>query len=263
MKIFVNEAINNGIFNYLNYVNNKPLNNENVYEFFVIKVLICIFGEINIVNPYKLGKEESFKSNLLLFGSNKKEVELFIKLMDDYNKWLHSPTVVKKTNIPNKISAILINMILLKSLKQEISDKDIALFDSFFAPIDGDMFKIQNLIIDDKKETPKLWHRKRGQLVGSLNLEIIPPDLLSANDYVRYGLSLTEVKQLSNLKIREINAKIQTEDAETNEGGKDKFDPKKLILTSGSGFVDTVVLLSIMATEIMIGLLIAFWFLRR
>ena len=53
------------------------------------------------------------------------------------------------------------------------------------------------------------------------------------------------------------------EDEENAEGGRTKIDPKRLILTSGSGFVDTVVLLSIMATEIMIGLLVAFWFLRR
>ena len=263
MEIFVNKAIHNGILNYLNFINNIDLNKVNIFEFWVIKILIRIYGEINIINPYKLGKEDSFKKNLLIFGLKASDVDLFIKYMDDYNNWLNSSTLVAKTNIPNKISAILINMILMKSLNQKISSEDIELFNTFFDPVDGELVKIRDVVVDDKIMIPQLWRRKKSQFEGKLILEVIPPDLLPASDYMRYGLVLNEVKQLSNLKIREINDKIIAEDADNAEGGRNKFDPRKLILTSGSGFVDTVVLLSIMATEIMIGLLIAFWFLRR
>ena len=263
MEIFVNSAIQNGIINYLNFINNKEINKIHIFEFWVIRVLVCIYGEINIINPYKLSKANSFKNNLLIFGLKEHEVNLFIKYMEEYDKWLNGPAGIKKTNIFNKISTLLINMLLIKSIKHNISSKDIELFNSFFDPEDKDLLKIKELMVEDKSLIPKLWKRKKGQFTEKLIFKEILPDLLEPSDYKRYGLSINEVKQLSNLKIKEINDKIINEERESSEGGRENFDPKRLILTSGSGFVDTIVLLSIMVTEIMVGLLIAFWFLRR
>ncbi|MDD2504893.1 MAG: hypothetical protein PHF21_01305 [Bacilli bacterium] len=263
MNIFINNGIHNGIISYLNFINNNEINNKHIYEFWVIRILIRIYGEINIINPFKLRKEESFKNNLLIYGLKEIEVDSFIKFMNEYDKWLNSPVEPAKTDIPNKINIILINMILLKKTINNIDKNDIECFDDFFCPEKGDMLKVQNLIMNEPYTTSKLWLRKKNSFNNDFKFQEITEQLLTENDYNRYGLILNEVKQLSNLKIREINNKIITEDSENNEGGRTKFDPKKLILTSGSGFVDTIVLLSIMATEIMIGLLIAFWFLRR
>ncbi len=261
MKVFINNAINNGILNYLNSIENKEVDKTHIFEFFVVKILINIYGEINIINPYKLGKEDSFKKNLILFGLKESDMEMFIKYMDNYDKWLNSPYLVPKTKIPTQIESIIINMILMKSNFRPITDKEITSYNDFFDPGEGDIKKIRNLIVEDPTIIPSIWRRKRSQLVGGLVLETIPPELLSESDYKKYGLSIQEVRQLSNLKIKEINAKILAEE-ENVEGGKAKFDPRKLILSSGSGFVDTIVLLSIMATEIMVGLLIAFSFMR-
>ena len=228
------------------------------------KVFSTYYDEINIINPYKLGKEDIFKNNLLIYGMNDKEIDSFVKYMNEYNTWLESSNN-SKTNILNKICEILINMILAKSDEREISSEDLAFFNSFFIPTDPELIKIKKLTTDDLDMIPKLWERKKAWFTQNIVLEVKPPELLSPEDYKRYGLSIDEVKQLSNLKIREINDNILKEDAENVEGGRTntKDEPLKLVLTSGSGFVDTVVLLSIMATEIMIGLLIAFWFLRR
>ena len=74
---------------------------------------------------------------------------------------------------------------------------------------------------------------------------------------------MEELKKLPNMKINEINDKILKQKAEEEAGGRAKFDPRKLVLTSGSGFVDTLVLLSIIVTEIMIGFLITLAIMRR
>ena len=262
MAIFINNAIHNGIQNYLNSVQGIEIDRVHVFEFLVVKTLIDIFGEQSIITPFKNGDISTFKENIAMHGMKPTEVELFCQYLDEYDKWLNSPNLVPKTELPTQIEAILINMILLKNNYQKISSEELAKFDSFFDPVEGDMAKIQNLIIADKTAIPRIWRRKKAGLEGGLVLEEVGPELLPASDYRRFGLSISEVKQLSNLKIKEINDKIKAEDAANNAGGQSKFDPKKLILTSGSGFVDTIVLLSIIATEIMIGLLIAFAFLK-
>lgn len=262
MKVFVNNAMHNGIINYLNYIDNKSIDKIHVFEFYVIQTLVTIYGEINIINPFKLGKEESFKKNLMLYGLKESEMEMFIKYMGDYNNWLNSPHEVPKTKLPIQIESIIINMILHKSNFQKITSSEIEKYNDFFDPLDVDLMRVQNLIVEDKTLIPSLWRRKRFQLEGDIILETIEPELLSPEIYTKYGLSIEDVKKLSNLKINEINETIKKEEM-NSEGDKPRFDPRKLILTSGSGFVDTIVLLSIMATEIMIGLLIAFSFLRR
>lgn len=262
MKVFVNDAIHNGVINYLNFIDDKEIDKIHVFEFSVIETLVSIYGEINVINPFKLGKEDSFKKNLMLYGLKESEMEMFIKYMGDYDTWLNSPNEVTKTKLPIQIESIIINMILHKSNFQKITTEEIEKYNNFFDPAEGDLIKVQNLIVEDKTLIPSLWRRKRYQLEGNLILETIEPELLAPDIYLKYGLLIDDVKQLSNLKINEINEKIKKEET-NNEDDKSKFDPKKLILTSGSGFVDTIVLLSIMATEIMIGLLIAFSFLRR
>ena len=50
-NIFVNEAITSGIENYLNKVNDDD------FMTIVIKTLISIYGELDIINPYKTKNE--------------------------------------------------------------------------------------------------------------------------------------------------------------------------------------------------------------
>ena len=262
MKVFINNAIHNGIINYLNYIEDKEIDKIHIFEFSVVQILVLVYGEINVINPFKLGKEESFKKNLLLYGLKESEMEMFIKYMGDYDSWLNTLHEESKTKLPTQIETIMINMVLLKSNFHKITEAEIDKYNKFFDPVEGeDIVKIQDLIVEDKTFIPGLWRRKRFQLKGDISLETIEPELLSPEIYQKYGLSIDDIKKQPNIKINEINETIKKEEVNA-EGDKPKFDPRKLVLSSGSGFVDTIVLLSIMATEIMIGLLIAFSFLR-
>ena len=73
--------------------------------------------------------------------------------------------------------------------------------------------------------------------------------------YEKHGLSINQVKQLSNLKVNEINNIIVNNEKNIKE--RSNFNPFKLVLTSGNGIVDTLVLFCIVRTEIFIGFLIA------
>lgn len=263
MKVFANCGIQNGIENYLKFHSGEDINKIHIFEFCVVKVLVNIYGEINIINPYKLGKEDSFKKNLMNYELSESEMEMFIKYMGDYDKWLNNKEGSLKTSLPNQICSIIINMILLKSNNVKIGALEIKQYDDFFNPTQEDLIKLQNLILEDPLYITSTWLRKKSQLEKNIVLEQISPNLYPPEVYANYGIDIEAIKKLSNLDIQKINHEIKIEEEKNAEGGKAKSESKKLILTSGSGFVDTMVLLSIMATEIMVGLLIAFSFLRR
>lgn len=255
---FVNSFIDSGISNYLLMKNEMIYEKEHTFEVYVVRALCKIYGEINVVNPYKIHSENSFKCNLLMYGLNEKEMEILFNYFDEYERWLNSNNV-GKTDLTTKIEKTLINMLLIKCRKHAIDEETLKWFDNFFDPVDNNLSKLHSLITLDNDIVPNYWKRKKLGLTKNVSLVDIRTDLLAKDDYATYGINIKDVEKMSHEKVMELNDKIQEREK------KEKnvlFKPKKIILSSGSGFVDTIMLLSIMATEVMIGLLVAFHFLK-
>ena len=87
----------------------------------------------------------------------------------------------------------------------------------------------------------------------------VNPNLLMPEEYAKYGYDINCIAILSEEEIKKINTTIV--DEMIRKSAKDKkivFKKKnKLVLTSGNGFVDKLMLLSIVVTEIMVGIVIA------
>lgn len=255
---FINSFIENGISNYLLMKSDMMYEREHTFEVYVIKALCKIYGEINIINPYKIHSENSFKCNLLMYGLTEKEMELLFSYFDMYEDWLNSDNV-GKTELTTKIEKILINMLLIKCRKRMIDEETLDWFDNFFDPVDNNLAKLHSLITFDNDAVPNYWKRKKMGLSNKVSLVDIRTDLLAKDDYATYGINIKDVEKMSHNQVVELNDKIQEKE---KKGRNVLFKPRKIIISSGSGFVDTLMLLSIMATEVMVGLLVAFHFLR-
>jgi len=255
---FINSFIENGIRNYLLMKNDMIYEREHTFEVYITKALCKIYGEINIINPYKIHSENSFKCNLLMYGLTEKEMELLFSYFDMYENWLNSDNV-GKTDLTTKIEKILINMLLIKCRKRMIDEETLEWFDNFFDPVDNNLAKLHSLITFDNDAVPNYWKRKKMGLSNKVSLVDIRTDLLAKDDYATYGISIKDVEKMSHNQVVELNNKIQEKE---KKGRNVLFKPRKIIISSGSGFVDTLMLLSIMATEVMVGLLVAFHFLR-
>lgn len=267
MDTFINKAIENGIVNYLRTLNNEPLDKTHIFELHVIQILILIYGEINIINPYKLKNSKSFLANLKLYNLQEQTIKRFINLMEDYDMWLNS-TNSSKNDIVNDIETILLQMVLCKNNYGIIKKEEFQTYEDFFSLKNKDIVRINKIVSFDPEAIIKLWEKKKSYFSqfrnSNLQFTNISPNLLSQEQYDKHGINLNDLSQLSNQAIDKLNEEIlKEENANESTGGTGKHKPLQLILTSGSGFVDTIVLLSIMATEIMIGLLIAFTIARR
>lgn len=260
-NIFINDSISNGISNYILIKNGKDYDKVHIFEVYVIRCLCKIYGDINILNPYRIDNENSFKSNLIMYGLRVNEMEEFIKLMDDYSKWLNSEKNVGKTDLTSKIEIILINMIIERNKVNKFSEEELEFFDKYFDPKNNNFATLHNLITKDINIVPMYWNRKKTLLSNNIKFKLIRNDLLSSSTYDKYGLDKDDISKLSEEKVRNINNRILEKEKEDNKRNK-KFIPKNIIITSGNGFVDTLMLLSIMTTEIMIGIMIALHFLR-
>ena len=261
MNSFINDSISYGISNYMLIKQGKDYDKAHIFEVYVIRCLCKIYGDVNIINPFRIGNENSFKSNLIMYGLKVNEMEEFIKLMRDYSKWLNSEKQVGKTDITSKIEIILINMVIERNKSVKFSDKEIEFFDKYFDPVNNNFATLHNLITKDISIVPMYWSRKKSLLSSDIKFKLIRNDLLSSSLYNKYGLDKDTLESMSEEKVRNINNRILEKEKLDNKRSK-KFIPKNIIITSGNGFVDTIMLLSIMTTEIMIGIMIALYFIR-
>ena len=262
MNFFINDSISYGISNYMLIKDGKDYDKAHIFEVYVIRCLCKIYGDINIINPYRINNENSFKSNLIMYGLKVSEMEEFIKLMEDYSKWLNSEKQVGKTDITSKIEIILINMIIERNKNIKFNNEEIEFFNKYFDPINNNFATLHNLITKDVSIVPMYWDRKKILLNNNIKFKLIRNDLLSSSIYDKYGLDKESLEKMSEEKVRNINNRILEKEKAENKRSK-KFNPKNVIITSGNGFVDTIMLLSIMTTEIMIGIMIALYFIRR
>lgn len=259
MNFFVNRAIDAGIENYILKKSNESYDRSHVFELLVVEMLVNIYGEINIINPYKLKDAKSFIKNLQLFGFNSKSVYRFIDLMDDYYKWTQISDK-KPNNLVEKIKFCLLQMVLNKAGERNLGINEREFYTRFFENRIIGLTELCTLMQDENVNFMRFWNLKKRYICGdesSFNYEVILPSLFDEEKYKEFGISLNDINKLSNETVEKINNKIVVEDASAKEK-KNRFTiPLKLAISSGNGFVDTLVLLSVMATEIMIGIIIA------
>lgn len=249
----MNNEIELGIKSYLFKSQNPDSSITYYFEYAVIDFLIHMYGKINIINPYQLKSDESLKNNLVIYGAPIEEInELFI-LLGEYSNWLKSKTK-EKNDIVDKIFKILSNLVICKKESVTISEEELKYYEAFFNLKDNKLRAIVEMISESKDNIISLWPNIiKEKEVAKPKEETV---YLSKQKYEAYGIDIEEVESLPLDKVKALNAEILKRDKNDNSGGTTKDKPLKLVLSSGNGFVDALVLLSIMCTEIMLGVIV-------
>ena len=193
--IFVNEAINEGITNFVE--------GKNTQDFITIIVctLVNIFGQLDVVNPYKTKSEKSFDNNLTKFGYSKESLSLFKQNVLNF--------YLSKEQCPNKyfnkIEKQLIDMFFLKIKKVNTQDSEIAAFKSY---IQFENSTLNQKYSNDNKEISKYFNYKNKMLTFNINYKIEPQNKLNREAYEVLGYSYDNIVNMNEQQIANINQKI-------------------------------------------------------
>ena len=260
-KFFINPAIEYGIRSYMKHKEGSEYKRAHTFEMNVIKALTIIFGENSILLPYKIDNEKAFECNLLMYDLKESDMKNFIKYMGEYYEFMKNfNSNTKATGLIYEIEKILIEMINKRGARKEFTPEELREFDTIFNPIDGDLKKIKSLLSSDTGLIIKEWENHKYELSNTqLRMIAVNPNLLMPEEYAKYGYDINSIAVLTEDEIKKINETIVEEMIRKNNDSKKTFFKKKnkIVFSCGNGFVDKLMLLSIVATELMIGIIIA------
>ena len=270
---FVNIAFTEGIKLYLSSKNNPDSITYNSFLVVIIRVLALIYGEPDILNPYYLNNKVAFLNNLARYGMNKSDVALFKDEVLNYYEYEiknNSETVKVVNPYFESILKYLIDMFALKKKNASISFVEEENFLKLIYTThttNSYMLSYSYLMNNDVNFLEKYYYSKINELDVTKELnETISMNLnLEALNYVGVNLSninnLNE-KELANAnnaayKYFNVDASKVSRDVDLNSKLKGVKN-NKLSLSTGNGYVDILLLMSVIVTSLSVVAIFAF-----
>ena len=265
-EYFVNMAFDNSIKLYLLHLNNSDSFEYNISPVVVIRLLVLIYGKVDIINPYYLKDSIAFMANLGKFGINKSELALF---KDDFLRFYEFENQNKNKEIRQKnpyfinIQKYLVDMFVAKKKKINVSlTEEEAFLDLIYSSHTKNPYRISYnyLMSDDIQFIEKYYYSKLNEMdiTRELMLDKTIPGTLNLEALNLLGISLSNLKSMSNEEIDqaqnkayeyfEVDAKSPNRDEELNNAvNYYKLYGKRI--TSGNGYVDILLLMSVIVTS--------------
>lgn len=274
-EYFVNVAFEESIKLYLAEKSNKDSLAFNSFPVVVIRLLALIYGNLDIINPYYLQNTIAFMNNLSKFGISKSQIALF---KDDFLRFYEFEETNKTRKIKLKnpyfttIQKYLVDMFVAKKKMEEVSlEEEETFLDLIGSTHTKNPYRLSYsyLMSDDMSFIEKYYYSKLNEMevtqelaldktiTGDLNLEAL--NLL--------GVSLSNLKNMSNDEIHKAQNKaykyfdVDIESPKREEDLKEAVNYYKMYgkrITSGNGYVDILLLMSVIVTSFSVIAIIIF-----
>lgn len=270
-KSFINNAFTKALDDY-------QLSNDKVqgikYNSFlvvVIRMLISLYGELDIINPYSNNDEELLKNNLGKFGYSKENIEIFFSnLALFYEIELANENKIKKEKNPYFIAVQknLIDILIKKKLNFYLTDIEVREFyDLLYTPYTSNplRFSYNYLTALDELEVDNYFKHEMSE-----NTKVILSEekhFLNFKAYEALKYSIEDIKKMTASEIEKVNSRVYSyfgirENAINKEYLLEKaletLEREENKVTSGNGYVDILLVLSIICTVVMVVGIITF-----
>lgn len=270
-SLFINEALTKAIADYQQSCNNTQGVVYNSFLVVVIRMLIKIYSELDIVNPLSISNEELFKNNLSKYGYTKDRVNIFLNNLN-YYYYVEKVKLSKNGYIRNDyfitVQKDLIDMFIAKKNNYQVSDDEIKEFyDLLYTPNSPNPLRVSfNFLMASNVLEVDNYFQK--QLMCETK-KIIPQEknYLNIKAYELLNYSMDDIRSLDSKGVDRVNRQVYDyfkirENAINKEYLLDKaieaFERENNKVTSGNGFVDILLVLSVIATVGMLAAILTF-----
>ncbi len=254
---FVNEAMNEAVKNFLDSKDKPNSVLHNNFLVVVIRTLSLIYGELDITNAYLTKNEKSLNVNLSKYGYPLNKIEEFKKHLQNFED------IEKTSEKPNPyfliIEKILIDMFITKKVKFSVTEEEEKKFKQLlYSPSANHELIISYNFLHTKNEYEIInYFNEQNNLNSKVEVEQ-PKHLLSPEAYRVISKSYTDVKALSAMDVEKINEEVYKALKVNKYAINFEYLLEKAIndfyknhLSSGNGYVDILLIMSVISTLIM------------
>ncbi len=264
---FINEAIDNAINDYIKSRDKIESVLYNSFLVVVIRMLVNIYGELDIINPYQVKNEESFDNNLMKYGATIEQINEFKRLFDGfYQIDKKNANAIRKEYNPYFIDVQkrLIDLFTLKRINFGLTASDSKdFFDLLYTPGTSNVLRLSYnyLAVDDDDLYEVAEYFKKSYAIKEKVKEEDKKDLFSFDVYRLFNYSIADISKMSNEDINKLNNEIyKAFDISSNALNKDYLLNEKIKalksqnnpITTGNGYVDILLIMSIIVTTLMV-----------
>lgn len=264
-KVFINEAFSKAISDYQSSVDNPQGIKYNSFLVVVIRLLVSIYSELDIINPYMMEDEELLKLNLAKFNYNKVNIELFLsnlELFYDYEIVNEKKKIKSKNPYFIEIQKSLVDMFICKKLNFYITEEETNIFyDLLYTPYSKNPLRVSFNFLQAKNPL-EIDNYFRKEMRDKIKV-ILPKEknYLNIKAYELLNMSFDTIKNLSENELNKVNSEVYDyfkirENAINKEYLLEKAIEAKLRennkITSGNGYVDILLVMSVVCTALMI-----------
>lgn len=248
---FINEAFTVAINDYLESKNHPEGIKYNSFLVVVIRLLTIIYDELDVLNPFYLNNEQAFNDNLEKYGYSYNNIVLFKNTFLSYYQKENSVDFIN-------IQKMLIDMFALKKKSMDIKESEINSFkDLLYTPTSTNALitSYNFLMSKDIYEIQKYFDKIISENVYKKPSK--PKKTLNIDAYEILKYSLEDINKMDADELENVNKKVYNYfDINENAINKDylldkavfDYNHPKVSLSTGNGYVDILLILSIIVT---------------
>lgn len=264
-SFFINEAFDKAINDYLISRDKTEGVLYNSFLVVVIRLLINIYGELDIINPFQVKNEIAFDANLMKYGAKKEDIDNMKKSLENYYLIERKNVQTKKReNNPYfvEIQKSIIDLFNLKRLNIGIIESDShSFFDLLYTPGTSNVLRqsYNFLVADDVYEVAQ-YFKESMEKTNKKEAEE-KKDLLAFDIYKLFNISIADLSKMNEDDVNKLNSDIyKSFDISENAINKDYLLEQKIKelkmqnnpITTGNGYVDILLVMSVIITTIMV-----------
>lgn len=268
-KVFINNAFSKAIYDYQNSCDNIQGIMYNSFLVVVVRMLISIYSELDIINPMMIGDEKLLKENLAKFGYSPDAIMIFLsnlQLFLDIENDNNQKEIKDKNPYFITIQKELVDMFIKKKVNFYITEVEVnEFYDLLYTPYSKNPLRVSYNFLNatDVLEIDKYFKSEMRS-----NVKVVMPKekhYLNVKAYELLNYSMDDIKNMSSADVDRVNSLVYDyfkirENAINKEylleKAIEKIERDNNKVTSGNGYVDILLILSVISTVFMLSIIL-------